>query len=164
MKPLLTPAEVLTHVFGTSHTLNERDIPLSTILAAEYRLLRPMLGSKLFDKLTSEEESPSPHIAALAEQLKTPLALHIVALLLPSLAAHIGSLGVVRLEGEGFEKADEATLARVVARLRHDADALLDAATDYLLAHHDQYPDYDHAANIRRRVVFGGGVVMDRGV
>lgn len=164
MKPLISPAEVIRLAFGSNYSLHERDIPESTILAAQYRLLRPMVGRTLYSRLVSEEEATAtaPSITALAERLRTPLALYVVALLLPSLAARVGSLGVVRLEGEGFESADEATVARLCSRLRHDADALLDEATDYLLDNPTLYPDYNPHADIRRHISLSGGILLGR--
>ena len=56
MKTLISPAEVLTIAFGTTHTLRESDVPEHTILATERKFLLPVLGVDFFDKLVGEEQ------------------------------------------------------------------------------------------------------------
>ena len=159
MKPLVTAAEVQRIAFGTTHTLREENIPIHTILAAQRRLLRPVVGERVYARLM--EESPDDHINLLMESyLKVPLALYVASLLLPSLAVQVGSAGVVRLAGESFEAADERSLCRVVRRLRNDADALLGAATEYLAQNPDLFPEYSASENIKERVSLKGGILL----
>ncbi len=159
MKSIVTPEEVPTLVFGTSTTLRPEDVPLHTILAAERKYLRPALGEALCDALTSEE--PASHLVAFADDyLKLPTALYVASILLPTIATQVGAAGVVRISGESFRSVDERTILRLVRRMRSDADALLDSATDHLATHPDLFPEYKPSNNIRERISFKGGVVL----
>lgn len=159
MKTILTPQEVPTLVFGTSTTLRPEDVPSYTILAAERKYLRPVLGEALHDELVATK--PASHLVTFAENyLKLPLALYVVSVLLPTIAAQVGAAGVVRISGESFKSVDEGTISRLVRRLRSDADALLDSATDYLASNPELFPSYNPSENIRERLSFKGGVVL----
>lgn len=156
MKSIVTPEEVPTIVFGTSTTLRPEDVPLHTILAAERKYLRPALGDALCDALTAEE--PTSHLVAFADNyLKLPLALYVASILLPTIASQVGAAGVVRISGESFHPVDERTISRLVRRLRSDADALLDSATDHLASRPDLFPEYKpHIPSVRMM----GGVIV----
>lgn len=159
MKPIITPTEVIEMAFGTTHTLRTESIPTHTILAAQRRFVRPVVGEELYALIVAEE--PEERVASfVAEYLKLPLALYVASLLLPSLAVQVGTAGVVRLSGESFEAADEGSLRRAVRRLRRDAEALLDAATDHLATAPSTFPEYHPEANIRQRVSIEGGLVV----
>lgn len=159
MKMLITPEEVLNIVLGTSSTLRAEDVPEYTILAAQRRYLRPVLGEKFYEQLVAE--NPSEELQKFANgYLKTPLALYVVAILLPTIASQVGATGVVRLSGEKFDAVDSHTLRRLVRRLRSDADALLDGATSHLNDNAALFPDYDPSLNIRERISLKGGVVL----
>ena len=159
MKTLLSPTEVVTIVFGTTHSLRPESIPQHTILSAQRRLLRPVVGEELYDHLVSDSPA-EPYVAMFEEYLKTPLALYAAQLALPTIAAQVGTAGVVRLQGEGFEPLDGPSVEALRRRLRADADALLDAATDHLAAHPELYPLYNPAQNVRSRISLKGGVCL----
>ena len=159
MKRLVSPAEVLTIAFGTTHTLRESDVPEHTILAAERKFLRPVLGGELFDKLTAEESAATDR-TFVENYLKMPLALYVASLLLPTIALQVGAAGVVRVAGESFRAVDERSIVRLCRRLRSDAGALLDSAADYLAAHPDLFPLYCPEANVRHRLSLKGGIIV----
>lgn len=159
MKRLVSPAEVLTIAFGTTHTLRESDVPEHTILAAERKFLRPVLGGELFDKLTAEESAATDR-TFVENYLKMPLALYVASLLLPTIALQVGAAGVVRVAGESFRAVDERSIVRLCRRLRSDAGVLLDSAADYLAAHPDLFPLYRPEANVRERISLKGGVIV----
>lgn len=155
MKPLITSAEVIAIAFGTTHTLREECVPSHTILAAQRRLLRPVLGAELYSLLMLD--SPDNRSKELLDNyLKTPLALYVASLLLPTLAVQVGTAGVVRLRGEGFEAADEHSLRRAARRLRKDAEALLGAAKEYLAENSELFPEYAPEGSISLL----GGIVL----
>ncbi len=159
MKMIVSPAEVLAIAFGTTHTLRESDVPEHTIRAAERKFLRPVLGEEFFDEVVGA--NPSHEVESFAANyLKTPLALYVASLLLPTIASQVGAAGVVRVAGESFRAVDERTLHRLVRRLRSDASTLLDGATDHLAAHPEKYPLYDAHKSIRGRISLKGGVVI----
>jgi hypothetical protein len=144
MKQLITSAEVIALAFGTTHTLGEERIPSHTILAAQRRLLRPALGAELYSLLTLDTtDTPDTRYQELLDNyLKTPLALYVASQMLPTLAVQVGTVGVVRLRGEGFEVADERLLRKAARRLRKDAEALLGVAAEYLAANPELFPEY----------------------
>ncbi len=156
MKTIVTPPEVLSLAFGTTHTLEEGAVPSYAILLAQESFLLPALGRELYVALTAESADEVTQNFA-TEYLKQPLALYVASRLLPTLALQVGSAGVVRLAGESFEKVDDATLHRAVVRMRADADRLLARATAHLAAHPELYPSYEPQTPTRRIV---GGVVM----
>lgn len=156
MKTIVTPSEVLSLAFGTTHTLDEGAVPSHAILAAQESHLRPALGEQLYEALSAESADATLQEFA-AEYLKLPLALYVASRLLPTLAVKVGSAGVVRLAGESFEAVDEQTLHRAVVRMRADADGLLSRATSHLASHPELFSAYEPTKRTRRII---GGVVM----
>lgn len=156
MKTLITPSEVVALAFDSPHTIEQGAIPPHAILAAEQSFLLPALGEEFYESLFVEEPE-AECVAFVEEYLKQPLALYVASRMVPVLAVRIGSAGAVRLAGESFEQVDEATLRKVVARLRNDADRLLERATNHLASHPELYPSYE-PQSISLRIV--GGVVM----
>ena len=77
-----------------------------------------------------------------------------------TIALQVGAAGVVRVAGESFRAVDERSVMRLCRRLRSDAGALLDSATDYLAAHPELFPLYDPEENIRERTLLKGGIVV----
>lgn len=159
MKTLISPAEVISIAFGTTHTLRPESVPIHTILSAERRLLRPVVGEQLCNELALDAPS-EPYVSLFENYLKLPLALYAAYLALPAIAAQVGTAGVVRLRGEGFEPLDDHSVERLRRRLKADADALLDTATDHLAANPDLYPLYDPSQNVRSRISLKGGVCL----
>lgn len=159
MKQLITSAEVISIAFGTTNTLREEAVPAHTILAAQRRFLRPVVGRELFDLLVAE--NPSEECAKFTEEfIKVPLALYVASVVLPSLAVQVGTAGVVRLSGESFEVADSAAMRAALRRLRHDAEALIDAATEQLALLPTLGPLYSPEENVRSRTSLSGGIVL----
>ena len=156
MKTLITPSEVVALAFGSPHTIEQGAIPQHAIASAEQSFLLPALGEELYKSLLAEEPEPEC-VAFVEEYLKQPLALYVASRMVPVLAVRIGSVGAVRLAGESFEQVDEATLRKVVARLRNDADTLLSRAIEYLATHPQEFPLYNPQDHTRHII---GGVVM----
>ncbi len=156
MKTLIYPSEVVALAFGSSHTIEESAIPHHAILSAEQSFLLPALGEEFYESLLAEE-SDAESVAFVEEYLKHPLALYVASRLLPTLAVKVGSAGVVRLVGESFEAVDDATLHKVVVRLRRDADTLLLRALNHLALNPTLFPDYEPQTP-KHRIV--GGIVM----
>lgn len=153
---MITPSEVVQRAFGTNNTLSENAIPLHSILLAQESFLLPALGKECYEAMVVEGSDTVAQTFA-EEYLKQPLALYVASRVLPTIALQVGSVGVVRLSGESFEVADEATLRKAVARLRVDADRLLERATNHLASHPELYPSYEPQSTSHRIV---GGVVM----
>jgi hypothetical protein len=159
MKQLITSAEVISIAFGTNNTLREEAVPAHTILAAQRRFVRPVVGEEVFDLLMAE--SPTEECEGfIRDYLKVPLALYVASLMLPTLAVTVGSAGVVRLSGESFEAADGVALRGAVRRLRRDAEALIDAATEHLASLPTLGALYRPEENVRSCTRLSGGIVL----
>lgn len=159
MKQLISSAEVITLAFGSATTLREERVPAHTILAAQHRLVRPVVGERVYEMITRENTTEECE-RFVEESLKLPLALYVASLLLPSLALQVGSVGVVMLSGESFEAADGDALRRASQRMRADADALMDAAIERLAVWPELGELYSSGDNVRQRVSLLGGVVL----
>jgi hypothetical protein len=124
--------------------------------------LRPALGAELYSLLTLDTtDTPDTRYQELLDNyLKTPLALYVASLMLPTLAVTVGSAGVVRLSGESFEAADGVALRGAVRRLRHDAEALIDAATEHLASLPTLGALYRPEENVRSRTRLSSGIVL----
>ncbi len=159
MKQLITSAEVIDLAFGATHSLRPESIPTHTILAAQKRMVAPVVGEELFALLTAE--NPSEECRAFLEgYLKLPLALYVSALALPLMAVQVGTAGVVKLSGESFKAADQAAIRMASRRLRKDAEALMDAAIEHLVSLPTLGALYRPEENVRSRTRLSGGIVI----
>lgn len=161
MKTLISATEVATIALGTTHTLSPEEIPQHAIAVAERRYLRPVLGRALHEALLAEERS-EPLAVLTTDYLKAPLALYTLSSLLPSIAAKVGSAGVVRLRGENFEVADKNSIRALGRHLRREAKELMAAAVEYIEDNAELFPQFDPQKNVLRRVSLAGGVVLEK--
>ncbi len=155
MNVMITPAEVVALAFGCGSELLCGEITEATIVAAERKYLVPVWGAKMVEKMKAGD-----YAALVEEWVRPALALYVKRLVLPSLAVKVGVAGVVSYLGEGFERVDEATLARLLRRTKADADALIDKAVEVVEASPEEYPDYCATDNVRHRVNVASGVVL----
>ena len=152
---LISPAEVVDLAFGGGGNLRPEDVSEATIVAAQRKYLLPVLGEALL-----EEMIDGSHGDLVEEFIKPSLALYVKRLLLPSLAAKVGVVGVVRYVGEGYAEVDEKTLHRLMRRTKADADVVLDAAVDYVELHPELFPNYVAINNIRNGINIDSGIVL----
>lgn len=155
MEKLITAAEVVALAFGGEENFRASEISDAAILAAQQKFIRPVLGGALCKAMEQNRQTTLHNT-----YLKPALALYIKFLVLPALAAQVSMAGVVAYIGEGYRSVDTVTFRRLLRRIRSDADALLDAAIDYIESNAALFPEYDPEQNIRNRVRLEGGVVL----
>ena len=155
MNVMITPAEVVALAFGCGSEPLCGEISEATIVAAERKYLVPVFGAEMVENMKSGGCQE-----LVVDYVKPALALYVKRLVLPALAVKVGAAGVVSYLGEGFEKVDDATLARLLRRVKADADALIDRAVEIIEESPDDYPDYCVGCNVRHRVNLASGVVL----
>ena len=154
-KILITAAEVVETAFGGSNNLHPEEVSEAVIVAAQRKYLLPVFGEALLEEFLAGE-----HATLVEEYVKLALALYVKRLLLPVLAARVGTAGVVKYIGEGYTYVDSATLLRLMRRTKADADVIVDAAVDYVELNPQSFPSYDASSNIRRSVNIDAGIVL----
>lgn len=157
MELLITPAQVAAAAFRAPDFISENAVPEATILAAQQKFVRPVIGPALFDALCMGK-----YPELLADHLFSPLALYVKMLMLPSLAVQAGTAGVVEANPKNFAKAGDAKLRGAIRRLRADASALMRRAVGHIEAAPGKYPEYDPDENIMNRCSTAGGVVLPK--
>lgn len=153
-KLMITADEVVALAFGGDAHLDRAKISDATILAAQTKFVRPVLGG-VCDKLTS-----APYANFIKEWVKLPLALYVKWLLLPELLVEIGASGVVVRSCEDYVGASPEELRLLMQRLRSEADALMDRAVEELDKNPTLYKEYDPHDNVRNRTRIIGGVII----
>jgi hypothetical protein len=154
MKTLISPGQVSELAFRAPDFITADAVPTATILAAQHKFIRPVLGG-LYGALCRGE-----YPEFLAEYIATPLALYVKLLMLPSLAVQAGVAGVVEIEAENLVRASEARLRGAMHSLRSDATTLMHRAVEHIEADPVSYPEYDPRRNVLNRVSMDGGVVL----
>lgn len=154
MKLLITPKEVAETAFRAPDFIIPDAIPESTILTAQQKLIRPVLGA-LYDSLCD-----GGHPDFLCEYIRVPLALYVKMLMMPSLAVQAGTAGVVEATSKNLARAGAERLRYAVRRLRSDAGALMERAVKHLESNPADFPEYESRANVRNRCSIEGGVVL----
>ncbi len=155
MDLLITPAQVAETAFRAPDFITPDAVPEATILAAQQKFVRPVLGVALCDALCRGEYS-----SLLADYIALPLALYTKMLMLPRLAVQAGAAGVVEAHGANLARAGEVRLNAAIRRLRGDAAALMRRAVEHIESVPDAYPEYDSRENILNRCSIEGGVVL----
>jgi hypothetical protein len=156
MRTLITPTQVAELAFRAPDFITAEAVPTATILAAQHKFIRPVLG-KLYDALC-EDRYPE----LLAEYVVPPLALYVKLLMLPSLAVQAGSGGVVEIEAENLARAGEIRLHEALCSLRSDAATLMHRAVEHIEADSASYPEYDPKCNVLNRVSMEGGIILNK--
>ncbi|MDR2894620.1 MAG: hypothetical protein LBU97_04085 [Alistipes sp.] len=157
MKTLITPAQVAAAAFRAPDMITPEAVPEATILAAEQKFIRPVLGAALCDAM-GRGEYPD----LLENFVKLPLALWVKSLMLPSLALQTGTAGVVEANSKNLARAGEGKIHAAIRRLRGDARALMRRAVEQIEASPDLYPDYSSADNVLNHCSMEGGVVINK--
>ncbi len=154
MKLLITPAQVAETAFRAPDFITADAVPEATILAAQQKFIRPVLGG-LYEKLCAGE-----YPDFLSEYLLPPLALYVKMLMLPSLSVQAGAAGVVEVDSKNLSRAGDTRLRYAVRRLRSDASALMKRAVGQIESDPDAYPEYDARRNVLNRRSIEGRIVL----
>jgi hypothetical protein len=155
MDLLITAAQVAAIAFRAPDFITPDAIGEATVLAAEHKFIRPVLGDALCDALQRGKYSE-----LLTEYVQPPLALYVKMLMMPTLAVQTGAAGVVEVNSRNLARAADAKTRAAVRRLRGDAAALVARAVKHIETDPAAYPEYDPAANIMNSVSTGGGIVI----
>jgi hypothetical protein len=156
MELLITPETVAETAFCAPDFITADAIPPATILAAQQKFIRPVLGG-LYGSLCRGE-----YPEFLAEYIVPPLALYVKLSMLPSLAVQAGMAGVVEADPENLVRASEAKLRDAVRRLRSDATALMRRAVERIESDPAAYPEYNPRHNVLNRCSIEGQIVLDK--
>lgn len=154
MKLMITPSEVAVLAFGGEHMLPAGILDDTAIVSAQQKFLAPVLGT-LWGALDADR-----HTVLINDYLKPALAQWVRFLILPAVSAQTGAAGVVQYGGQLFTAAEDKALARLLRRVRGNAEALTGALVEHIESRPDDYPEYDPAENIRNRVSIDGGIVL----
>ncbi len=159
MELLITPAQVAATAFRAPDFISEEAVPEATILVAQQKFIRPVLGDALFDALCR-----GTHPELLSGYITPPLALYVKMLMLPRMAVQTGGAGIVEANPKHHARASDVKLHAAIRRLRADALALMRRAVLHIeSATPGTYPGYDPTRNILNRCSTDGGVVLDIG-
>jgi hypothetical protein len=155
MDPLISAAQVVALAFKAPDFIREEAISEATILAAEQKFIRPVLGDPLCDALMAGK-----YPALLTDHVGPALALYTKLMMMPTLAVQTGTAGVVELNSRNLARATEAKTNAAIRRLRGDAGVLIVRAVKHIEANSKKYPEYDPAGNVMHRVSIAGGVAL----
>ena len=153
MKLLIQPTEIGTLL--PVGTLDNIEVPETTIITAQSRYIQPVLGSALYDAI---EDGRYPDLVE--SLLKPALALYAYYLAVPAIAMRTGSLGIVRFKSDYYTPADSKSIAQLRHHIRSEADAAIDLLIKHIENNLSAFPEYVRAKNIRQRVSITGGIVL----
>ncbi len=150
----MTPAEVAAAAFPGSLDPEGSFVPVGSIVAAQQKFLKPALNG-LYDRLEQGAYSE-----LLEEYVKPALAHYVRYLLLPTIAAQVGTTGVVQPRSSSFGAASDKAVEAIRRRTRSDATALMQRLIEHIETLAADYPEYDPAKNVLNRVSTASGIVL----
>jgi hypothetical protein len=158
MQTLITEAQVAQLAFRAPDFISEDAVSKSTIIVAEYKYVRPVLGGAMCEAL---RRGDYPDL--LTEFVQPALALYVKMLMIVSLAVQTGRAGVVEVQSKNLAKASEKKMRAAVNRLRDEARALMRRTVEHVeSAPEGKYPEYDSRENILNRYSTDGGIVLPK--
>ncbi len=152
METIITSAEVAAMAFPGSLDPDGSFIAEASILTAQQKFIKPVLN-KLYDRLSNYPDLVN-------EYVKPALAQWVRFLVLPSIAAQVGSTGIIAPRGQNFESVAPMSAAALRSRTKADARALSRRMVEYIEDHASEFPEYDHTLNILSRTSTTGNVVL----
>lgn len=150
----MTPAEVAASAFPGSLDPEGSFIPLSSIVAAQQKFLKPALNG-LYDRIAQGAYGELSE-----EYVKPALAYYVRYLLLPTISVQVGTTGVIQPKSQTFGSASDKAVAAIRRRTRSDATALMQRLIEHIEALPADYPEYDPAQNVLNRVSTDAGVIL----
>mgnify|MGYP003623584211 CR=1 FL=1 len=146
---------MIAGAFATDPGIDEKAVTPSVILAAQHKFIRPALGKKLYERLG---ETACHELLRIF--IKPALALYVRLMLLPTLAASAGNLGIVQPKGQHFSPADSKSVASLRKQARSEAGTMMLRAIRHVEENPARYPDYDRMENILNRVSISSQIVL----
>lgn len=157
MRLIITPEKVAETAFCAPDFIQPEAVSEATILAAQQKFVRPVLGDALYEAVCG-----GAYPAMTEAFLRPPLALYVKMLMLPSLAVQAGGAGIVEVNSRNLARAGEGKLRSALRRLRCDARALMRRAVRHIESAPADYPEYDPTNNILNRCSTEGGLVLTK--
>ncbi len=155
MKTLITPTEAVALAFGDGEYVAPEAIAEADIAAAERRYIVPVVGQKLYARLTE-----GAHAEFTAEYLAPAAALWTRVLVQPRLDVRTGQCGTVAPKPAGAQPASDAQCLRLMRSLRTKARTLLRRAAEYLAENAKSFPEYDPQDNILKKCTIHGNFIQ----
>lgn len=151
----MSSAEVVAAAFPGSLDDGGGFVPESTIVAAQEKFIKPTLNG-LYAAL---EQGTYPDL--LDEYVKPALAAYVRYMMLPAVAANVGTVGIVQPRSTVFTPASDRAVAAVRRRTRADATTLMRRCVEHIeTLGSNVYPEYDPLQNVLNRVSVDAGVVL----
>lgn len=154
MHTLISPREVVEIAFAGSEPLNESSVGETVIMTAEQKFIRPVLGN-LYDSLLN-----NLYPELLDEYIKAPLALYVKLLVLPSMAVHTGTMGIVQHHSKNMETSSRSQQSALESQTRASAMSLIKRAITHIELNPTRYPEYDGSQNILNKTSIEGHIVL----
>lgn len=154
MRVLITAAEVVKIAFANSPGMDPSAINEATILAAQQKFIKPVVG-KVYQKLENGDAN-----SLLEDYVKPALAYCTKILAIPTLASIPGNMGILAHKSDNFAFASEKSILALKKQARTDANAFLQELTDHLEKNPEKYPEYDTDQNVLNRISTNLGVVI----
>lgn len=155
MKTLIKPDKVVALAFGDGEYLAPEAIAEADIAAAERRYIVPVIGPKLYARLTE-----GAYADFVTEYLAAPISLWTRVLVQPQLDIRTGQCGTVAPKPAGAQPASDAQMQRMVRSLRTKARTLLRRAAEHLAEHTKSFPEYDPETNILKKCTIDGDFIQ----
>ena len=157
MKTLISAAEVIEAAFADTEYIPPEAISQSDIAAAERRYMVPVVGRRLYERLTEGE------YARFKEEYAVPaLAACVRVMVQPLLNVRCGACGVVVPTGEGMQPVDEEQRAELMRTLRRRAREMVARMSEHLEENAGQYAEYDAKSNVLNRCTIYGDIIAIR--
>lgn len=155
MTPLATPCEVIDLAFADTGYLPADALSPADIAAAEHRYIVPVTGRRLWQRLA---EGAYPE---LKEDYVLPAAASAVRLAVqPTLDLRSGLGGTTVPRTSASQPAERERIAAARRSLRARLSVQLRTLSDHLDSHRKEFPEYDPATDVLRRVLVAGGIVL----
>lgn len=152
---LITPQEVCEKAFAGGEYMPPEAVSERTILAAQERYLRPVLGDALCRKLAAGD-----YAELLGEFVGPALACCVKRLMFPELRLQAGACGLAATAGAGWSEASEEAAAAALKSIRAQMRALLQRLSDELERRRGEIPEYDPEKNVLNRCRIHGNLVQ----
>lgn len=155
MITLITPAQVVRLAFPPDESLPPEAVTEADIAAATQRYLIPVIGTRLFDKLTTQIDR-----TFVDQYLAAPLALFTRVLIQPRLDIRTGRCGTTAPKHDGSTPATAEARRSLRQSLLAQARSLLARAVDRIELYPEEFRQYDPKQNVLKRCSLDGKLVQ----
>lgn len=154
METLITKQEIVNIAFHGNLPLDDSAVGEATIIAAQHKFIKPVVNG-LYPQLL-ENQYP----VLLDDFIKPALAYYVKLLVIPTLSANVGSLGIVRWKGDNFTPANQKYVSALRKNTRSEATALMRRAVEHIESTPAAYPEYDPSQNILKTTNISSNIVL----